>query len=95
MSKVTTIAKGIRQGTIRALAKTITLVESRNPGHWPDAGDLLDNLLSDTGNSIRVGISGVPGVGKNKFIEAFGMYLISLGYKVVILAVATGAVILG
>lgn len=87
LSKISLIASGVRQGNIRALAKAITLIESRNPEHWPEAGSLLDSLLPDTGNSIRIGISGVPGVGKSTFIEAFGMHLLGQGYKVAILAV--------
>ncbi|HEY5674075.1 MAG TPA: methylmalonyl Co-A mutase-associated GTPase MeaB [Malonomonas sp.] len=87
MSNTAVIAEGVRQGNIRALAKAITLIESRNPDHWPAAGNLLDTLLPDTGNSIRIGISGVPGVGKSTFIEAFGMYLLRQGHKVAILAV--------
>ena len=87
MSNIDSIAKGVRQGKMRALAKAITLIESRNPDHWPAAGELLDQLLPDSGNSIRVGISGVPGVGKSTFIEALGMHLIKQGHKIAILAV--------
>ncbi|WP_303722435.1 methylmalonyl Co-A mutase-associated GTPase MeaB, partial [Malonomonas rubra] len=87
MKNVTTIARGVRSGKIRALAKAITLIESRNPDHSPAATELLDNLLPDSGNSIRIGISGVPGAGKSTFIEALGMYLIREGHKVAILAV--------
>lgn len=87
LSNVKTISTGVRQGKIRSLAKAITLVESRNPDHYAAAVELLDDLLPDTGNSIRVGISGVPGVGKSTLIEAFGMHLINLGHKVAILAV--------
>lgn len=87
MSKITQIAKGVRAGNIRSLAKAITLIESRSPDHSKEAVELLDNLLPDSGNSIRVGISGVPGVGKSTFIEALGMHLIAAGHKVAILAV--------
>ncbi len=87
LTKITQIADGVRSGNIRSLAKAITLIESRNPDHSTDAAALLDNLLPDSGNSIRVGISGVPGVGKSTFIEAFGMHLIDHGHKVAILAV--------
>lgn len=87
MSNITQLAKGVRAGNIRTLAKAITLIESRNPDHSADAADLLDNLLPDSGNSIRVGISGVPGAGKSTFIEALGMRLLTTGHKVAILAV--------
>ncbi|MCK4690979.1 MAG: methylmalonyl Co-A mutase-associated GTPase MeaB, partial [Desulfuromonadales bacterium] len=87
MSKVETIVAGVRKGNIRSLAKAITLIESRNPDHSSEAAELLNNLLSDSGNSIRVGISGVPGAGKSTFIEALGMFLIGAGHKVAILTV--------
>jgi len=81
------LAAGVRAGNIRSLAKAITLVESRSPDHSLAATTLLDTLLPDAGGAIRVGISGVPGVGKSTFIEAFGLYLLSLGHKVAVLAV--------
>ena len=87
MIKINEIAAGVRTGNVRALAKAITLIESRNLDHSLAATTLLDELLPDTGNSIRIGISGVPGAGKSTFIEAFGMYLLSLGHKVAVLAV--------
>ncbi len=72
---------------MRALAKAITLIESRHPEHSGKAAELIDELMPDTGNSIRIGISGVPGVGKSTFIEAFGMNLIKQDHKIAILAV--------
>jgi LAO/AO transport system kinase len=81
------IAAGVRAGNIRSLAKAITLVESRNLDHSLAATTLLDTLLPDSGGAIRIGISGVPGVGKSTFIEAFGLYLISRGLRVAVLAV--------
>ncbi|PLX88837.1 MAG: methylmalonyl Co-A mutase-associated GTPase MeaB [Desulfuromonas sp.] len=87
MSTVTKLADGVRSGKLRPLAKAITLIESRNPDHSADAAALLDTLLPDSGRSIRVGISGVPGAGKSTFIEALGMHLIATGHKVAILAV--------
>ena len=94
------LSSGVRSGNIRSLAKAITLIESRNPDHAKEAADLLDELLPDSGNSIRIGISGVPGVGKSTFIEALGMNLIQAGHKIAILAVdpssqLTGGSILG
>lgn len=87
MSNIKNLADGVRAGNIRSLAKAITLIESRNPDHAADAAELLDNLLPDSGNSIRIGISGVPGAGKSTFIEALGMHLLAAGHKVAILAV--------
>lgn len=87
MPNVQQLAEGVRSGNIRSLAKSITLIESRNPDHSADAADLLDALLPDSGQSIRIGISGVPGAGKSTFIEALGMHLIKSGHKIAILAV--------
>lgn len=77
----------LRHGNRRALAKAITLVESKLDRDRIAAQSLLEELLPYTGNSIRVGITGIPGVGKSTFIETFGLYLISLGKKVAVLAV--------
>ncbi|MEY8689354.1 MAG: methylmalonyl Co-A mutase-associated GTPase MeaB [Leptothrix sp. (in: b-proteobacteria)] len=71
----------------RAMAKTITLLESTRPDHRARADALLTALLPHTGASFRLGISGVPGVGKSTFIEALGLYLIGQGHKVAVLAV--------
>src|SRR5512145_2423683 len=87
MIKLTDLAAGVRAGNIRALAKAITLVESRNLDHSLAATTLLDDLLPDTGNAVRIGISGVPGAGKSTFIEAFGLHLTGRGHKVAVLAV--------
>ena len=87
MFKLQDIADGVRAGNVRSLAKAITLIESRNLDHSLAATTLLDELLPSTGNSIRIGISGVPGAGKSTFIEAFGMHLIRAGHKVAVLAV--------
>ena len=100
MSNIQQLSDGVRSGNIRSLAKAITLIESVNPSHAKDASELLDDLLPDSGNSIRIGISGVPGVGKSTFIEALGMNLLQHGHKIAILAVdpssqLTGGSILG
>jgi len=87
LSNITKLADGVRSGNIRSLAKAITLIESLNPDHSRDAADLLDKLQPDSGHSIRIGISGVPGVGKSTFIEALGMNLIRDGHRIAILAV--------
>lgn len=69
------------------MAKAITLVESTRADHQRQAQTLLEHLLPATGSAARVGITGVPGVGKSTFIEAFGLYLIEQGKKVAVLAV--------
>jgi LAO/AO transport system kinase len=71
----------------RAVAKTITLLESTRPDHRLRADALLDALLPHSGRSLRLGISGVPGVGKSTFIEALGLFLIERGHRVAVLAV--------
>lgn len=80
-------AEQIISGNRRALAKAITLVESNLSQHQVQAQALLQKTLPATGSSIRIGISGVPGVGKSTFIEAFGLYLLEKGKKVAVLAV--------
>lgn len=70
-----------------ALSRAITLVESTNISHLAKANDIINGCLPYANNSIRIGITGVPGVGKSTFIEAFGKYLTSLGKKVAVLAV--------
>ncbi len=94
------LANKIREGNIRAIGKGITLIESRKPEHSQRASQLLELLLPFTGNSLRIGITGVPGVGKSTFIESFGMHLTGQGHKVAVLAVdpssqITGGSILG
>src|SRR5205085_492276 len=64
----------------RAIAKAITLLESTRPDHRRQADILLNTLLPHTGRSLRLGISGVPGVGKSTFIEALGLHLIAQGH---------------
>ena len=77
----------LQKGDRRALAKAITLVESTHSNHRMQAAQLLELIMPHTGNSIRLGISGVPGVGKSTFIEAFGNYVIDQGHSVAVLAV--------
>lgn len=79
--------QSILEGNRRALAKAITLIESHLPEHIEQGQQLLDELLPHAGNSVRIGISGIPGVGKSTFIEAFGLYLIEQGKRVAVLAV--------
>jgi len=85
--KLHDIADGVKNRNIRALAKAITLIESRNLDHSLAATALLDELLPDSGSAIRIGISGVPGAGKSTFIEALGLHLIRQGHRVAVLAV--------
>lgn len=88
-------AQAVREGSRRALAKAITLTESSLPAHREQAQTLLEELLPDTGNSIRIGISGVPGVGKSTFIEAFGQLLLAQGKRIAVLAVDPSSPIAG
>ncbi len=81
------LAAGVRAGERAALGRSITLVESTRREHQRRAQELLKLLLPETGRSHRIGISGVPGVGKSTFIEAFGTLLTSRGHRVAVLAV--------
>lgn len=85
------LLEGLLHGTPpvqrRAMAKAITLLESTRVDHRVQADELLTAMLPHTGQSFRLGISGVPGVGKSTFIEALGLYLIGLGHRVAVLAV--------
>lgn len=97
---LTALGDAVLAGTRGEIAKAITLVESTRSDHREQAQRLLLRLLPHAGGAIRVGITGVPGVGKSTTIEALGMYLISLGHKVAVLAVdpsstRTGGSILG
>jgi LAO/AO transport system kinase len=94
------LAAALRRGDRRALARAITLIESTRPDHRTQAEDMLAELLPHTGDSVRIGISGVPGVGKSTFIESFGLHVIEQGHRVAVLAVdpssqRTGGSILG
>ena len=89
------LVDGLLAGNRRALAKAITLVESTRHEHQQRAQQLLDTVLPHTGRSIRIGISGVPGVGKSTFIEALGMYLIGAGRRVAVLAVDPSSTVHG
>ncbi|MCP4217409.1 MAG: methylmalonyl Co-A mutase-associated GTPase MeaB [bacterium] len=91
---------GVLKGDKTLLARAITLIESSAPGHYQKAREVLKGILPHAGNSLRVGITGVPGAGKSTIIEALGCYLIQQGFKVAVLAVdpsstVTGGSILG
>ena len=79
----------------RALAKAITLIESTRTDHRTQADTLLNTLLPRTGQSLRLGISGVPGVGKSTFIETLGLHLIAQGHRVAVLAVDPSSTLSG
>lgn len=81
------LISGILKGDKTALSRAITLVESTNPRHLEKANQVIQACLPYANNSVRLGITGVPGVGKSTFIEAFGKYLTSNGKKVAVLAV--------
>ena len=70
-----------------ALSRAITLIESTNPIHFEKANDVINGCLPYANNSVRIGITGVPGVGKSTFIEAFGKHLTNIGKKVAVLAI--------
>ena len=94
------LTKRIMDGSRLALAKGITLIESITEADKIAGQQLLLNLLPTTGNSIRIGITGVPGAGKSTFIESFGLLLAQAGHKVAVLAIdpsssLTGGSILG
>lgn len=89
------LAAAVLAGDRRALAQAITLVESTRSDHRAGANDLLERLIPHAGNSIRLGISGVPGVGKSTFIEALGNHLIDAGHKVAVLTVDPSSAISG
>ncbi|MEU5922003.1 methylmalonyl Co-A mutase-associated GTPase MeaB [Streptomyces sp. NPDC047141] len=95
-----TYVKGVLDGKRAVIARAITLVESTRPQHRALAQELLTELLPHSGKAVRIGISGVPGVGKSTFIDAFGTMLTGLGHRVAVLAVdpsstRTGGSILG
>lgn len=87
--------QALLSGDRRTLAKAITLVESKLPLHREQAQGILEQVLPHSGKSIRIGITGAPGVGKSTFIEAFGLYLIEQGKQVAVLAVDPSSPIAG
>ena len=93
--KIKSLAFDISNGNRRALSRAITLIESTNIKHRNNADQLLSLLMPKTGKSIRIGISGVPGVGKSTFIENFGNYIINQNHKLAVLAVDPSSQISG
>lgn len=94
-SDAATLADNVIAGDRRALARAITLIESSRPQDREPARQLLEQLVPRSGNSMRVGISGVPGVGKSTFIESLGNHLIDHGHKVAVLAVDPSSAVSG
>ena len=89
------LVAGVCAGQLRALAKTITLIESTLPEHRVRAQAILEQLMPYTGRSKRIGLSGVPGVGKSTFIEALGLYLLDHGFRIAVLAVDPSSALSG
>ena len=89
------LAEAVFAGDRRALARAVTLVESSRKDHQDLAGKLMEQLSPFSGTSIRIGISGAPGVGKSTFIEAFGNHLLGLGHRVAVLSVDPTSILTG
>ena len=89
------LADAVVDGNRRALAQAITLIESTRRDHRARASALLERLMPHAGNSIRLGISGVPGVGKSTFVEALGNHVIDAGHRVAVLTVDPSSAISG
>ena len=87
ISNVSDLDAGVLAGDRSALARAITLIESTAPQHKKPAQELLARLMPHSGESIRIGITGVPGAGKSTFIDTFGSYLTERGLKVAVLAI--------
>ncbi len=83
---------GILSGNRVILSKTITLIESSLPSHQSTAEKIIEMLLPESGRSIRLGITGIPGAGKSTFIERLGMHVIETGHKLAVLAVDPSSV---
>ncbi len=79
--------EGILRGDRVVLSRAITLIESTKPEHYAKGQEVIERCLPHSGNSIRIGITGVPGAGKSTFIESFGTYLTTQGHKVAVLAI--------
>jgi LAO/AO transport system kinase len=84
--------KGVLEGDVAILSRAITLVESQNKTHQLLAQQIIDGVISKTGNSFRLGVTGVPGVGKSTFIERFGIEVIAKGHKLAVLAIDPSSV---
>ncbi len=89
------LANGVKAGDRAMLARAITLVESELPAHRAEAEVMLHAVLDATGGAVRLGVSGVPGVGKSTFIDAFGVKLVEEGHRVAVLAIDPSSVLSG
>lgn len=87
LPETSVFVKKITEGSISFLSRAITLIESTNPKHQEKASEILDQCLPYANQSVRIGITGVPGVGKSTFIEAFGKHFTKKGHKVAVLAI--------
>lgn len=81
------LLKGILAGNIQALSSSITLLESAHTSDQKIARDIVNSCIPHAGKSVRVGVTGVPGVGKSTFIESFGQFVVSKGHKIAVLAI--------
>lgn len=79
--------EGVLSGNISVLSRAITIIESANPDHQILAGKIIDGIIAHAGRSFRLGITGVPGVGKSTFIESFGKELLNHHHKIAVLAI--------
>ena len=99
VSPVEALRQALLQGSPvqqrRAIAKAITLLESTRNDHRAQGDELLTRILPHTGNALRLGISGVPGVGKSTFIETLGLHLIDQGHRVAVLAIDPSSTVSG
>lgn len=89
------MVNSIVNGSVKELAKAITFIESNAADHYKYGQDLLQKLLPHTGNTLRIGITGVPGAGKSTFIESFGMMLCNTGHRVAVLTIDPSSSISG
>ena len=94
-AETSALAEAVAGGDRRALARAITLIESTRNDHRAQASDLLERLVPRSGGSIRLGISGAPGVGKSTFIEALGNHVIDQGHRLAVLTVDPSSAISG
>ena len=95
LADTSTLAAAVCTGNRRALARALTLVESRRADHRERAAALLSEVAPRTGGALRIGLSGTPGVGKSTFIEAFGTELTARGHRVAVLAVDPSSTVTG
>jgi LAO/AO transport system kinase len=84
---ISQFTEGILSSNISYISKAITLVESTRPEHQEQAQQIINTIIKHSGNSFRLGITGVPGVGKSTFIESFGLEVIERGHKLAVLAI--------